>query len=367
MRNLILGLARPLLRLLGSDERGAIGVLIGLLFGGGVLIGMGALVIDVGQLYQERAELQSGADAASLAVAKSCAAGTCTPGAAATYANANAKDGLSSVSQVCGSGTLGSCPASTGTMTDCPAAPAIGTNYVDVHTSTAESGGGTLLPPVFASTLLGNSSYQGSTVYACSQAQWGGPSVAKVTAVTISACEWDQATSLGTVYAPPPPSRPSSSLDRVIQLRSTSGGGCPGEAGGADAPGLFGWTADPASTCSLAVSVATYAGAAGASVSPACKAVLAAHQASRAPIFIAVYTSVSGSGAGAVYALKGFAAFVVTGYYLPGFFASDWLAPASNCSGLRNCLNGYFTQAIIPNTSSVGGTYLGATVLALTG
>jgi hypothetical protein len=35
-------------------------------------------------------------------------------------------------------------------MTDCPVPPAPGTNYVDVHTATATSGGGTLVAPVFA-------------------------------------------------------------------------------------------------------------------------------------------------------------------------------------------------------------------------
>src|ERR1039457_1222087 len=84
MRNLILGLARPVLRLLGRDERGAVGVLVAMMLGAGVLTGMGALVIDVGQLYQERAELQNGADAAALAVAESCATGTCTPSIAAS-------------------------------------------------------------------------------------------------------------------------------------------------------------------------------------------------------------------------------------------------------------------------------------------
>ena len=54
-----------------------------MLIAGGVLFGMGALVIDVGQLYQNRAELQNGADAGALAVAKSCAQGTCTPSIAA--------------------------------------------------------------------------------------------------------------------------------------------------------------------------------------------------------------------------------------------------------------------------------------------
>ena len=80
MRDLMASRARPILRLLRRDERGAIGVLVAIFIGAGVLTGMGALVIDVGQLYQERAELQNGADAAALGVAKSCALGTCAAG-----------------------------------------------------------------------------------------------------------------------------------------------------------------------------------------------------------------------------------------------------------------------------------------------
>src|ERR1022692_4137477 len=141
MRNLILGLARPLLRLLGRDDRGALGVLVAMMLGAGVLTGMGALVLDTGQLYQERAELQAGADAAALAVAKSCGSGTCASSLAAQYANENAKDG-SAASTVCGSvSPLTACTASTGPL-DCPTA-AGGTNYVDVHTSTQLSGGAT--------------------------------------------------------------------------------------------------------------------------------------------------------------------------------------------------------------------------------
>ena len=84
---------------------------------------MGALVIDVGQLYAERAQLQNGADAGAMAVAKSCAAGPCAPATAVAYADANAADGVSAVRLVCGSGGLGACPASTGEITDCPAPP----------------------------------------------------------------------------------------------------------------------------------------------------------------------------------------------------------------------------------------------------
>ncbi len=91
MRDLILGLARPILQRIGRDEGGAIAVLIAVLIGGGVLTGMGALVIDIGQLYVERAQLQNGAEAGAMAVAKSCAAGPCAPATAVAYADANAK------------------------------------------------------------------------------------------------------------------------------------------------------------------------------------------------------------------------------------------------------------------------------------
>ena len=69
--------------------------MVALLFGGGVLMGLGALVIDVGQLYQERAELQDGADAAALGVAKSCALGNCTQAGAVQVAVQLADDNAS--------------------------------------------------------------------------------------------------------------------------------------------------------------------------------------------------------------------------------------------------------------------------------
>ncbi len=157
MRDLMITLARRIVRQLRRDERGAIGVLVGLLIGGGVLTGMGALVVDVGELYQVRAAQQDGADAGALGVAKSCVLGACDSSVAAHYADANASGltgGSAGVSLVCGSGAgLTSCPTSTGALTDCP--PPAATNFVDVHTSTLTASGGTLLPPVFARTLLG--------------------------------------------------------------------------------------------------------------------------------------------------------------------------------------------------------------------
>lgn len=337
-----------------------------------MLLGLGALVIDVGQLYQERAQLQNGADAAAIAVAKSCVLGTCTSSSAqstaVTYAGENSKSGVAAVPQVCGSGALGTCPASTGAMTDCPAAPQSGANYVDVHTATATPGGGTVVTPVFARALLGNGNYTGTQVLACAQAEWGGPTAANTIAFAISACEWDAATTGGTVFAPPPPAVPPASYDQVLRVHTTAAGtGCATEPAGADGPGNFGWTNDPTGTCTISVSGGTFGGNPGAAASTACKAALATAYAARSVVYIAIYTTITGTGATSVYTLKGFAAFVVTGYHLPGATASDWLNPLNDCSGPDICINGYFTQGLIQDTGSIGGAYLGAAAIRVTG
>jgi len=373
MRDLMWRRVRRLTRFARRDDRGAVGVLVAVLVACGVLLGIGALAVDVGQLYSQRAQLQNGADAGALAVAKTCAEGACSPGTATSYANANSATNTAAVDLVCGSGSLGACPAPTGTMYDCPAAPPAGTNFVDVHTSTLTPGGSTLLPPSFARTLLGMSNYQGSTVRACAQAEWGPPLAGGGLAVTISACEWDHATQNGAVFAPPPPyppnPLPSPSLDQVLHLHTAQTGGlsCPTEPAGADGPGLFGWTNDPMNNCTSPIINGQYGGSTGASISQACKTAISADQQNKTLLFMPIYVSVSGTGNNGVYTLKGFAAFVVTGYHLPGFNASDWLNPANDCKGSSFCINGYFTQGLIPTPGTVGGPNLGADIIVLSG
>ena len=58
---------------------------------------------------------------------------------------------------------------------------------------------------------------------------------------------------------------------------------------------------------------------------------------------------------------------MVTGYHLPGFTTPDWLNPANNCKGSDKCINGYFTEGLIPSTGSVGGPNLGASIIVLSG
>lgn len=372
MRDLMASLTRLILLRLRREERGAIAVVVALLVGTGVLTGMGALVFDVGQIFQERGELQNGADAAALGVAKSCALGACSPAVAVQFADANASSltgGTAGVSVVCGSGSLGGCPPATGALTSCPPAPPAGTNFVDVQTSTLTASGSPFLPPIFARTLAGNSGYQGKNVRACAQAEWGPPSAATTVAVTISACEWDQATQQGSSFAPAPPYPqdpvPAPSFDQMLSNTGNGkGSGCATEPGGADARNTFGLAQDATGNCTLPVSGFSFPGSAGA-ITEDCETVLQNAQQSQIPILVPVYVSLNGGSD--TYALKGFADFVVTGYNLaPGVSAPDWLDPANTCLA-TGCLTGYFVQGVIPSTGSFAGPSLGASVIDLTG
>ena len=51
----------------------------------------------------------------------------------------------------------------------------------------------------------------------------------------------------------------------------------------------------------------------------ACQPALPAAQASKSIVFLPIYVTATGNGSNGSYTLKGFAAFVITGYSLPGF------------------------------------------------
>lgn len=83
-----------------DSQRGAAGVLVAVMML--VLIGVGAIAVDVGQIYAERAELQNAADSGALAGAQICSeTAGCTQAdadaVAALLANQNSKDGVSRV------------------------------------------------------------------------------------------------------------------------------------------------------------------------------------------------------------------------------------------------------------------------------
>ncbi|KIC65535.1 pilus assembly protein TadG-related protein [Pseudarthrobacter phenanthrenivorans] len=85
-----------------EKERGAAGVLVAVMMV--VLIGAGALAVDTGQIYAERAQLQNAADAGALGGANLCFKGGCSQAdvnaLAANLANSNSNDGKSTVESV---------------------------------------------------------------------------------------------------------------------------------------------------------------------------------------------------------------------------------------------------------------------------
>ena len=324
-----------------------------------VLLGVGALTIDLGALYVERRQLQNGADAAALAIAYNCATGDSCGSVMATatdLANENSNDGASSVPLVCGVGpglSAGGCST--------PAGLDGATNWVQVFTRTESEGGGNQVPMLLA-PLVG--AVTGKTVNANSVAQWGGLESAKVSAIVLPACEY---TNLGgsldgssfpsgstTIYfhalgAPPPdeagvePCTPSTS--------------------GATFPGGFGWLAS--SNCKADVSAdAWFAAYTGGSAAPGCRA---RNFRTGPDLVIALYDDTSGGASGGQYHLLGFVGFKVTAANFGGNNRSPWnfrcpLTPDNS----GQCIQGTFTKVTVSG-GLPGGPNLGVTAIKLIG
>jgi hypothetical protein len=336
---------------------------------------MAALVIDVGQIYQNRAELQNGADAGALAVARQCGLGNCTSTltTALNYANANASalTGYSAgVTTVCGRddqdpGALTSCPASIegSALTDCPQDPTNGASFVDVLTSTKLASGSTLLPPVFAETLVGGSTYDGTTVKACAQAEWGTAEEANALAMTISVCQWQDLTSSGGS---------GFGTNVPVYVKDNKLKPCSGPAG-QNVAGGFDWlqtTGTSPCTAAIDLTTSTTASNTGASVSDGCKTVLQQDIDSQASVFVPVFgcpdpplvvtwCPVMNTGNNATYYIIGLASFVITGYSDlsgQGNTGPKAYGNYSLCTTNNPCLEGHFAPGLSPVSDYVGTT-----------
>ncbi|MCW3843788.1 Tad domain-containing protein [Micromonospora yasonensis] len=383
-----------ILRRLRRDDRGAVATVFGVLFAGGVLLGMLALVVDVGQLYVEREELQSGADAVAIAAAKSCAAdvATCNTSDLTTkagpFAGGNARDGATNFT-ICGSvpdvssSVVPTCDpaAAPRNLTRClDGAPlADGQPYLEVHTTTEQRDGSTLLPPSFARALLGNEDYRGSTVAACARVTWGAPKAGL--AVTFSKCEWDAATKNGEHFPAPPPyppnAEPSPADEYEIVLRTHDAKDpdslCPDEKGpaGWDQPGGFGWLDDGGDgDCTTETFTAGPTGVLEKNCTDVLRPITTDASAAKV-LYIPIYDTVEGTGSKARYHITGMAAFVPTGYFLGNPAAkrkASWLTGKEYCSGEDRCLYGYFVDVLRPGPVEIGSLDpLGATVISLIG
>ncbi|GAA1366878.1 pilus assembly protein TadG-related protein [Catellatospora chokoriensis] len=395
----------------GADrDRGAAATIVTILLAGGVLLGMTALVVDVGRLYVEREDLQSGADAAAMAVALDCAKRNdpdrdrecrAAAGTAPGYANNNAGDGTSGVRHVCGTDPRlpGCAGGGQGNLTDCLGQPPANATWVEVRTSTRLPSGSFILPPSFAQTLAGG--YSGSTVEACARVGWGSPSGGL--ALTFCLSEWTEGTAGG--YAPAPPAVPAASFEVVLKTKDPGNGGgnngggngggnngggngggnhggggpadpCQAGPSGGDLPGGFGWTDTPdRGLCRTVVTaVGSYTVEPGANVSHACEQALRDARASGQPVSIPIFNQNTGTGNTGSYRIEGFAAFVVTGWgNLPnGLHSADSTltgrAASTLCDNGEDCIFGYFTNALVPWDGEFGSTpNLGATVIKTIG
>ncbi|WP_258069768.1 pilus assembly protein TadG-related protein [Arthrobacter sp. SX1312] len=265
------------------QEQGAVSVLVALLMV--VLLGFAALAIDVGMLVSEKAQLQNGADAGSLAIAQKCALNLndadcdSTAPVARSLANSNALDTKSNVKNVVVNETSRKVTVTTGALQDGQAP-----NRMSL---------------VFANAL-GISS---SEVTASSTATWGSPTSGPAPfPITFSECELKD----GPGW-------------QVVEFRKKSDA-TPACTGGP--PGGFGSLDQVAGKCEAFVNISQSASGSntGNTGAPSnCVPLLqewrAQIEAGDAPVgLFPIYRSVSDSGSNAVYQLTGFAAFEVHGW-----------------------------------------------------
>lgn len=298
-----------------DNERGVAGVIVAVMMV--VLIGAGAVAVDVGQIYVERAQLQNGADAGALAVARSCQAGSCDATLADGLANENSNDGASEVMDV-----------------------EIAASQVTVTTAT-KNGTSSFLSNMFSNALGADP----VTVGAKSTASWGGPGAGpSALPLTFAPCQFDVGGGLHTIL--------THGTETCVSDSNPSG---------AAVPGGFEWLTPDTGACSATVFpddpdtsgvVDPYAMTkTGLSMPTACKTVIASYL--DTVVLFPVFSHTAGTGAGAKYYIKGYAAFLLVGYSFPGMEAGD----QTGLSGSKRGVRGKFVEFVADPTTYTGGGY----------
>lgn len=191
----------------------------------------------------------------------------------------------------------------------------------------------------------------------------------------------------GTSYAPPPP-YPATGIvpslgpyEKVLKFHTVTASACPAAdamsgPSGWDLPGGFGWLddtspTDPSADCSAYVSSGgTVGDDTGVPASSVCKAALATAWGSRTVLYLPVFDGVTGGGGGS-YHIRGYAAFVLTGYRFPGsgMTKASWVTGSPPCAPPNTCISGFFTEALVEASAvpTSGGPSLGASVVGMVG
>ncbi|WP_433831045.1 hypothetical protein ACQP2E_12470 [Actinoplanes sp. CA-015351] len=397
-------------------------IIVALFLSNAVIIGMAAIVIDVGLAWQEREQLISGADAASMKIALNCVAdpAKCTHAlqdpVAVTYARKNAKDDAADA-QICFSFDA-SCPAWK-TAKSCPAVPApaagetVGT-WVEVRTTTVTASGTTFLPPAFAKAATGGQ-FTGKSVGACARVAWGPPAIKKVLALGVSLCDWKRMTGNGTTFYGPLGSVLNSiGLLPMLGLPSVGTGGdspiaaaLPAAVLGMPLPSCttpvnltvprgYIWLQGPDilnptmpdANCELDLKVGDeprsfVLGGLTVGGTNRCGARLQALIASKQPVLVPIFDKIEQTllSVAPKYHIIGFAPLQITGFsgLLGGLLGSVTSIVTGNlfdavtkalCDVLSGCIYGYFTKTLVPTYQphfGTGSNVYGATIIGRTG
>lgn len=270
-----------------DGERGAASVLVAILLV--VLLGFGAIAVDVGMLYAERTQLRNGADAAALAIAQKCAKSATDPDCSATstlaaaLTNGNANDGLSNIKS---------------------AALDKAARTVTVTAASQEAGKSPNEVSLFFARVLGMDSAE---VNAPSTVVWGSPEKGTTPfPITVSVCQV----------------RDSTNIKQLLQLHGKNANvDCNYGPSGAFVQGGFGGLKQDANQCGALIDIAisTAGGDTGNNAPPHCEATLNGWAADLTAgkdviVLLPIFNSVVGTGTNAIYGLTTFAAFKVAGW-----------------------------------------------------
>ncbi|MDP9884816.1 Flp pilus assembly protein TadG [Sinomonas atrocyanea] len=335
----------------GADrERGAVAVVTALLLV--VLLAAGALAVDGGMLYAKRAQLQSGADAAAIAVAQKCGASlsdtqcSSTSPLATSLAQSNMYQAQAGIASLTVNTT-----AQTVTAATQPLQPGMQAGSVSL----------------FLAQTLGITS---ATLGTTATAAWGSPSKGIAPfPLAFSVCQVQGM--VGGAY----------------QLLQDHGSGANPSCGygpsGAVVPGGFGWLVQDPNQCGATIDIALSEGGSvpGNSGPSNCDTILnqwatAIQAGQTAVVLLPVFTAVSGTGSSAIYTLAGFAAFKVLGWKfsggtsLPSVYnnqnpnGSSALACTGNCRGI---IGQFIKYVDLDSVYQLGpSTSFGATIVKLT-
>lgn len=315
-------------------EEGAIAIMVGL--AAVALLGFGAVVVDAGALYAEKAELQNGVDAAALAIAQQCADDACGDvwATAEHLAQANASDGAVDIVDV-----------------------NLASNRVTVTATTATTDGGSGVRHWLAPVL----GFDETSVTAVASADWGGiVGGTAVVPLAISWCSFEAHTDGGI---------PSDDIEQTIAyLDDGAAGGCHGPSGQV-IPGGFGWLETDGGTCGATSSAndAQTPGKPGVSTpgdcAPADFSVL-----QNDVVLLPIFEEAGGTGSSGWFKIHGYAAFRVTGYRFacpPGYRWNDGTGPCG--ANTARFVRGYFTRYVtLDDSFQLGGNDLGARAVGLT-